>query len=446
MHGPASKPAGSTLTDKEWRNAWRAAKRRRDQAVSTMTRSLIDPRVAGRLCWIAEDQPWGTIVWSSDLNGATPTIDRIVIADPDGRRAARMASWSAASYVRRSVYRYVVFSSALPAPLKITSVLGCALGAGIGVVAAAPLDPLIPTAYDTIGLVTALAVTGGVTPRLVARWRDNHTRHLTAEQYNPEVLDAIARFGVAARERGDHVLLTELSSRLWRATVDLGYDPSRFYDYVTSMCKAHSLPTPDDLADPYKQQPVALRDAKRNAADTDGQDSPSDSERARLERIWGEAVDRHDRIRNEWMDHQTDIDKVLDLPTLTDVTEAPTAEFVERLGHAVDLATDTQPDDPLMIERYVAATRAAEIAWDRAKAHAERTYRSRFNPDEQERIGKIQRLMHKALRGSTSHERQAYYNRATDLLDTLVHPIRLPDHAITAVESAVRGELPEPSA
>ncbi|HEX7740580.1 MAG TPA: hypothetical protein VF426_13130 [Marmoricola sp.] len=163
------------------------------------------------------------------------------------------------------------------------------------------------------------------------------------------------------------------------------------------------------------------------------------AEAQRLDRIWKEAVERHDRIRETWLDFQQDIEKLLTFPVMTDVSEPKTAAFIDAMGKATDLATDKRPKSAEAVERYAHATRTAETKWQAALHNAERVRLARFEPGERERIKKVQLLLRQAKSGAaTPQERRTYYERARDLLGDL---IPLPEPARLALEQTVRGEL-----
>lgn len=171
----------------------------------------------------------------------------------------------------------------------------------------------------------------------------------------------------------------------------------------------------------------------RDAAETD-----------RLDRIWKESVQRHDRLREQWMDFQHDIEKVLSFPLLSDVAEPKTGAFIEALGAAADLSATRRSKSAEAVERYAQATRTAETKWQAALHHAERVRLARFEPGERDRIKKVQRLLRQAKNGGASpEERRTYYERAREMLGDL---IRLPEPARLALEQAVRGELEAPRA
>ncbi|WP_408899859.1 hypothetical protein ACJ5H2_22015 (plasmid) [Nocardioides sp. R1-1] len=166
------------------------------------------------------------------------------------------------------------------------------------------------------------------------------------------------------------------------------------------------------------------------------------AEADRLDRIWKESVQRHDRLRERWMDFQHDIEKVLSFPLLSDVSEPKTGAFIEALGAAADLSATRRPKAAEAVERYAQATRTAETKWQAALHHAERVRLARFEPRERDRIKKVQRLLRQAKNGGASpEERRTYYERAREMLGDL---IRLPEPTRLALEQAVRGELEAP--
>lgn len=99
--------------------------------------------------------------------------------------------------------------------------------------------------------------------------------------------------------------------------------------------------------------------------------------RQRLDRVWAESIERHNRLRDQWFELQHDIDQVLSLPSLADVNEPTTAAFIEALGDASDLAAERQPTSADAVRQYATATRIAEARWNAAIRHARQDQASR---------------------------------------------------------------------
>lgn len=168
-----------------------------------------------------------------------------------------------------------------------------------------------------------------------------------------------------------------------------------------------------------------------------------DAEEVRLDRIWSESVERHDRVREAWMEYQSDIDAILAKPALSDLNEPHVVHLVEALGAAADLAGDVRPTLQVTVERYARATRNAESAWRRACAHAERVRLAAFDEGEQDKIRRAEGLLAQARSGAAAPaERRTYYRHAMKLLEGLV---RVPEPAREALEVAARVELESPA-
>lgn len=166
-------------------------------------------------------------------------------------------------------------------------------------------------------------------------------------------------------------------------------------------------------------------------------------EEARLDRVWDEAVARHDHLREESMRHQSDIDLVLSMPLINDFSEPKTAEFIQALGKAADLAHDTRPSSVEAVEAYADATRTAERAWGVAWRHADRVRLSQFDPAERATIKQVIKLMKRAEFETTPEARAAYYRKA---VKDLGHLIEIPRPAVEAIEQKVAGVLANPAA
>lgn len=166
-------------------------------------------------------------------------------------------------------------------------------------------------------------------------------------------------------------------------------------------------------------------------------------EEARLDRVWAEAVERHDHVRDEMMRHQSDIDLVLSMPAINDQHDEKTAAFTEALAKAADLAHDTRPSSAEAVEAYAAATRAAERAWGAAWRNADRIRLSKFSSEEQTRIKQVIKLMKRAEFETTPEARATYYRKA---MQDLGHLIEIPAPAAEAIEQRIAGVLANPNA
>lgn len=177
---------------------------------------------------------------------------------------------------------------------------------------------------------------------------------------------------------------------------------------------------------------------RKHAATAEAAAAALAAENERLDRIWTEAVSRHDEIRKQTELHARDIDLVLSIPAINDLAEPKTAAFVDALATAQDAAYETRPGSADAVERYVAATRRAETAWGVALLNADLLSLSKFTDSERKTIHRVRGLMTQARRGATPQERKAYYDQAMRLLGNV---IMVPEPAVAELEQAVRAEL-----
>ena len=166
-------------------------------------------------------------------------------------------------------------------------------------------------------------------------------------------------------------------------------------------------------------------------------------EEARLDRVWTESVERHDHVRDESMRHQTDIDLVLSMPVINDMSEPKTAAYIEALAKAADLAHDTRPSSAEAVEAYAKATRDAERAWGAAVRNAHLVRLSKFSPEERKTIQQVAKLMKRAEHETTPEARKSYFEQATRMLNNL---IEIPAPAVEAIEQSIAGVLANPAA
>lgn len=165
-------------------------------------------------------------------------------------------------------------------------------------------------------------------------------------------------------------------------------------------------------------------------------------EEARLNRVWDEAVARHDHLREEMMRHMSDIDLVLSMPLINDQNDPTTAAFTEALARAADLSHDTRPTSAAAVEAYASATRTADRAWGAAWRNADRVRLSNFTSDERATIKQVAKLMQRAENETTPEARRSYYTHAAKMLGNL---IEIPAPAMEAIEQSVAGILANPA-
>ena len=149
-----------------------------------------------------------------------------------------------------------------------------------------------------------------------------------------------------------------------------------------------------------------------------------------------------DKTDARWLEYEVDIAKLLDFPMMTDM-RAPLTVAFHRARQRADLLRPTGPDD-LLGDRgaqvdYRDAVGDYVSAFDVAEAEAVRRRRSDFSSEDQERLGRAQRLLRLATdSAATPQERQNAYTRARVELDGL---IALPAVTLAELERGIGGEL-----
>lgn len=159
-------------------------------------------------------------------------------------------------------------------------------------------------------------------------------------------------------------------------------------------------------------------------------------------RAVGRAIEEHDRTDTRWLEYELDISKVLDFPMMTDLREPLTERFHRaklradflRPGDVADLV-----DDRDATREYLAAVQEYVTSFDIAEAEALRRKQSGFTGEEQERLGRAQRLLRVAADSAAAQqEREQAYRLARRELDGL---LVLPERARAALERGISGEL-----
>ncbi|MGE2837208.1 hypothetical protein [Mycobacterium sp. SMC-4] len=154
------------------------------------------------------------------------------------------------------------------------------------------------------------------------------------------------------------------------------------------------------------------------------------------------AVEEHDRTDTRWLDYELDVAKLLDYPLMTDMRDPRTERF-HRARLRADFHRPAHPDD-LTADRdarqdYLDAVSEYVTAFDIAEAEAIRRRHAGYSPEEQQRLGRAQRLLRVAADdAATLQERDRAYRLARRELDGL---LVLPERARAALERSISGEL-----
>ena len=161
------------------------------------------------------------------------------------------------------------------------------------------------------------------------------------------------------------------------------------------------------------------------------------------EEAWRRARADFQRVRAEFVAHETDPMAVLHRPALSDVSVGSTARFVDAFSAAQALDTDGYPDEPYGAS-YVRAVDQARRAWRAAVEAADRIRLSGLAPEERRTVERVVKLLTTARDSDSEPERLAAYARARSELDRLDRAgvVHLPKAARARLDARARGELP----
>jgi hypothetical protein len=160
---------------------------------------------------------------------------------------------------------------------------------------------------------------------------------------------------------------------------------------------------------------------------------------------WAAARSRHDKLLRDWLPFETDPEKVLSYPTLSDVREEPTARFFDAMHDADVLRTDDFAGAATTAE-YIDAVRVLAQSWEGARRHALRTGMDGLDQSDRRTLQQAIKLLRHADAAKTSSERALYATRAQQLLAPLVDngTVRLPELMTAAIATARRGAIAAP--
>ncbi|BBG00625.1 MULTISPECIES: hypothetical protein [Pseudonocardia] len=161
------------------------------------------------------------------------------------------------------------------------------------------------------------------------------------------------------------------------------------------------------------------------------------------EQAWRRARADFQRLRAEFLEHETDPMAVLRRPALSDVAVPSTARFVDAFSAAQALDTDGYPGEPYGAS-YLRAVEAARRAWRAAVEAADRIRLSGLSPEERRTVERVVKLLTTARDSDSEPERLAAYARARSELDRLDRAgiVHLPTPARAQLDARARGELP----
>ena len=180
----------------------------------------------------------------------------------------------------------------------------------------------------------------------------------------------------------------------------------------------------------------------RRAAELPPEPEPRPDAAAAQRRAITRTIEEHDRTDTRWLEYELDVAKLLDYPLMTDMRDPLTERF-----HRAKLRSDfLRPadvadlvDDRDATREYLDAVQEYVTAFDVAEAEAIRRRRTGFCSEDQQRLGRAQRLLRvSADTAATTQERERAYRLAQRELDGLVV---LPERARVALERGISGEL-----
>jgi hypothetical protein len=154
------------------------------------------------------------------------------------------------------------------------------------------------------------------------------------------------------------------------------------------------------------------------------------------------AIDVHNRTDKRWLDYEMDVAKLLDYPMMTDMREQMTIRFHKAKLRADMLrpaSVEELLDDRDSQAEYLEAVQHYVSAFDAAESEALRRRRKDFSAEDQQRLGRAQRLLRLASdAAATPEERRSAYDRARRELDGV---IVLPAGTRASIEGGIAGQL-----
>lgn len=160
----------------------------------------------------------------------------------------------------------------------------------------------------------------------------------------------------------------------------------------------------------------------------------SKSDTAVSSHAWNPFLSSLDAIKDQLMDWEMDILRVVQYPSLFDLGIASTRDFHESLNYAEKLKPSV--NDAFDLEHpFLKALSSVEASWKYAQSDALRAGITKFTTDERKRVERALGLLRIALDVSGSpSERQVSYKRALKELEGLIH---VPENSVKMVESMV---------
>lgn len=153
-------------------------------------------------------------------------------------------------------------------------------------------------------------------------------------------------------------------------------------------------------------------------------------------RAWKTLVNRHEKIRAQWVAYEMDMDKLIDMPVMTDMREPVIIALHKALKTASSLvpkSLDKFAYTPVKDSAFLAAVNDLEVALNGAEQTAKKIAWSKFTKEERRSLSTAKQMLSLATdAGASPAERQAAYKRVFKELQGL---IEFPAKARLEIES-----------
>lgn len=164
----------------------------------------------------------------------------------------------------------------------------------------------------------------------------------------------------------------------------------------------------------------ARREAERKA-----------DQRARAEALWSKSLNQAEALEEEWLSYQTDLQKILSFPLMTDMGEPLVEQASRHYLDMVALREDKPPQTVTPSSPFPFAVRTFQASLEAAEREAHKVRSSRFTSEERKKISRAKRLLAQAEGTNHVEEREVAYRQAIKTLDGLVS---IPRQAIAVIE------------
>lgn len=187
---------------------------------------------------------------------------------------------------------------------------------------------------------------------------------------------------------------------------------------------------------------------RRKMAAKDNERKVMEVEITRATDYWKSVIKRHEAIRSKILEAETDIDMLLKLPALTDISVEATSNLF-RVLRDTENADQREPGGYADLEsvpsvyelskaEYPTAVQNLEHAWSKAYSNASRIGTKNLPESDRKAIKRIRQLLTRVSgAGLNEHERASAYGQIKKLLNGL-QSITVPQQAMDAIEAQHR--------